>query len=438
MKKLFFWGLILHILYNLIILSTNNIISPAWNSKDENKTNLLSRYLIDTKSYIDAADNYIKYGVFGKKNNPDYHRTIGYPYIIYLFKSFFGNYWYISLTIFQTLIGALIYPLSFLIGRIFYPKNEKAIFWAVVMMMLLGGYFTKSLYVLTDMPLSVFFLAGIYFNLLAVIKKKNIFYIIIGFFLISIAALIRPVLILYPIAHFLILIYISKQYKTWHFRIIRKVVILSSLLLMVTINFSSFKMYYYYKTLTPTDILGINMFNYTVRNILTNEGELQKYFKLEEKINNEKDWLIKDIERKKIFYKTIKKHPLTAILFWIERGAAVHLFYPHYMQIGEIFGYYNKSVTGRNKKMQKTVFMQTVLYVFAGINIIIFLFFIFYLVKQLIFYKRFLFTIAIICIVFLVLGPSFLAPTAPRMRLPIEPFIFIFAFQYISSKFIHS
>ncbi len=433
--KLYIIGLIIHLLYNVVIISTDNVISHCWHVDNGNLTEIINMHNSDSRSYIESADGYIKEGVFSYKNMPDYHRTIGYPLIIAIFKMISWKYWYILLTIFQTFVGTLIYPLSFLIGKIFLPKDDKKIFYSIITMMLLGGYFTKSLYVLSDMTFSVFFLSGVYFSLLSTTKRNDILIIILGFILITFAALIRPVLILYPIVHFLILLYISKYYKTWNYQKTKLKVILSALLLILSVNISSVRIYHYYKNISPTDILGINMFDYTVKNVMIKENQLPKYIKLEKDINKERNWLIKDKKRKNIFFNTFKEYPVTTIMFWIKRGAFVHLFYPHYMQIGEIYGYFNKEKTGRNKPMTKSVFMQIVLYLFAVVNFIIFLFFALYLFEQLVYYKQILFFITILFMVFFVLGPSFLAPTSPRMRLPVEPFIFIFAFKYLFQNF---
>ena len=432
--KLFTIGLIIHILYNVIIISTDNVISHCWRIDNGDLTEIINRHNSDSRSYIESAEGYIKNGVFSYKNMPDYHRTIGYPFIIAILKIISAKYWYILLAIFQTFIGALIYPVSYSIGKIFLPKSDKIIFYAIIFMMLMGGYFTKSLYVLSDLTFAVFFLSGVYFSLLSTTKREGFFNIIFGFFLITFAALIRPVLILYPIVHFLILLYVSKYYKTWKFPKTKLKVILSALLLILTINISSFRVYHYYKNISPTDILGINLFDYTVKNVMIKENQLPKYLELDKDINKEKNWLVKDKKRKEIFFKTFKKYPVSTIMFWIKRGAFVHLFYPHYMQIGEIYGYFNKEKTGRNKPMIKSVFMQIVLYLFAVVNFIVFLFFALYLLEQLVYDKQILFFIAILFMVFFVLGPSFLAPTSPRMRLPVEPFIFIFAFKYLSQK----
>src|SRR5690606_25795667 len=122
---------------------------------------------------------------------PDYHRTIGYPLIIYLIKTLAGPYWYFGMVFFQTLFGALVYPLTYRIGRILFPEDTKAMYFATVALLGLAGYVTRSLYVMPDLTCAVFFLFGIYLSMKSIKEGKNINLLILGIASLSFSALIR-------------------------------------------------------------------------------------------------------------------------------------------------------------------------------------------------------------------------------------------------------
>jgi len=433
-KKLYIIGLLVHILYAIIVFSTDNIVSDCLQKDDGQLEELIIKYNYDSKSYIDSADNFLKIGIFGNGIKTDYHRTIGYPAIIALFKITLGGYWYFGLVFFQIIIGALIYPITFLIGKNLLKNNEKVLYISVLVLILLGGYFPRTLYVLTDLIFSVLFLLGVLLSILAVKTKDNIKLIIPGIIIFTIAAIIRPIMLIYPIAHILLLIYISKANSTWNYGSIKKVIWISGFVLLISCNFSSFRVNHYYGVFTPTDILGKDLLEYTTRNPYIYEGKLDEYLKIEKEIDTESNWVIKDKKRKRIFFETVKIYPVSTMRYILGRGALVHLFYPHYLQIGEIYGYFNREVNRNGKSMRKSVFMQILLYFFALVNVIIFLLFLFYIFEKLFLHKEIMFFIAIMAVVFFIVGPTFIAASSSRMRMPVEPIIIIFAFEYLFSK----
>ena len=105
---------------------------------------VLSNYKPDSEDYIQAADNYLEFGVFGHQEIPDYHRPVGYPSFIFICKIVLGDYWYYGLVVFQTILGVLIYPLIYKIGIAFFPGHRSSVFVASVMCMAFGAFLTKS------------------------------------------------------------------------------------------------------------------------------------------------------------------------------------------------------------------------------------------------------------------------------------------------------
>jgi len=428
-KKLFLCGLGVHLLYITILLTTNSIFSGFWHKDDGSLTEEIAGYHVDSRSYIKSAENYLEYGVFGNGNAPDYHRTIGYPFIICLFKVLFGKYWYMGLVFFQSVLGAFIYPVAYRIGITIFPDNKKKIFYSVAALILLGGYFTKSLYVMSDLSFAAFFLAGVYLSIVSVIKKKSYTFMTLGIVSLTLSGLIRPGLILYPAAHLLLLIFVSKYYNVWKQKRIKIIVWVSTIILIFTCNFSAFRVHRYYNSFSPTDVLGINMFQYSVKEILSKEGEERRYEKMKNEIDDEKNWLTQDKMRKKYFFETISEYPFSAMSYWI--GAAqAHLFTPHYMETGSAYGYFKRAVDDKNAKLKKSAVMAGVFYFFYLVNIFITLLCFLNLLKRFFIQKEYLFVISVFAVIFFITGPSFIAETGPRMRIPVEPFILIVAFDY--------
>ena len=322
------------------------------------------------------------------------------------------------------------YPIIYGIGTSIFSKSRKAIYNSVIIIVLLGGYFTKSAYVLTDLTFTFFFLLGTYLSIIAITGRKKIQLIIGGVTLLSFGALIRPSLILYPIVHFLLLLYIARKNNVWIHSSIKRIVWSSSTILILTVNLSSFRLYNFYGNFSPTDVLGINMFDYSVNEILSKKGKKEKYLQWESEIKSENNWLIKDKLRKDKFFETISNFPQMSMLYWL-RAATSHLISPHYMEIGAIYGYYKRDNT--LPKLRKSTIMQGVFYTFLFLNAITLLFGFLYLFHKLL-KKEYLLVLVFLSAIFLIIGPSFIAQTSPRMRIPIEPFLVILAFQYLENK----
>jgi hypothetical protein len=431
--KLFLLGVGVHLIYVIVLLISESTPSDFWQKDTGQLTDILGDYITDSRSYIESADNFMEHGVFGSGENPDYHRTIGYPFIIYLFKALVGPYWYIGLVFFQTLCGALVYPLTYHIGKIFFPKDNRSICFAVIALLGLAGYFTKSLYVMPDLTCAVFFLLGIYLSMNSIKEGKNITWLILGITSLSFSALVRPNLMLYPIAHFLLLFYIAKLYDRWSEKRTRQMVWFSSIALIITCNLSSFRMYHSYGIISPTNVLGINMFEYTVKKVLAKEGLQDEYNRMGQMVYNEDHWMIKDRMRKEYFFETINKYPLTAVRYWV-RAALDHLLTPHHMEIGRDYGYFKRDRVDGNIKLEKSRIMVAIFYIGSMVNFLIFGLCCLYLITDLSVNKNYLLVISICVLVAIIVGPSCLAQTSPRMRIPVEPFVLILAFKYLADR----
>lgn len=431
--KLFLFGLGIHLIYVIVMTISESTLSNFWQKDTGQLTEILADFIFDSRSYIESADNFMEYGVFGNGENPDYHRTIGYPFIIYLNKVLAGPFWYFGLVFFQTLFGALVYPITYHIGKILFPEDNKFLYFSALTLLGLAGYFTKSLYVMPDLTCAVFFLFGIYLSMNSIKEGKNIKLLILGIASLSFSALVRPNLMLYPIAHFLLLFYIAKLYGRWSDKRTRRMVWFSSIALIITCNLSSFRMYHSYGITSPTNVLGINMFEYTVKEVLTKEGQQEEYNRMEQNVNNEDHWMTKDKLRKEYFFGTISQYPVSVVLYWL-RAAVDHLITPHHMEIGVAYGYFKRDKVDGNIKMEKSKIMAAIFYIGSLVNLFLLGLGGLFLIKDLSVHKNYLLVISICVMVAIIVGPSCLAQTSPRMRIPVEPFILILAFKYLADR----
>jgi hypothetical protein len=431
-KQLFYLGLIVHTIYVLIIVCTHNRLSVFFQPDTGQLTELISNYSPDSRSYIESADNFIERAIFGRGDDIDFHRTVGYPFIISICKLSLGEHWYFGLALLQIILGSLIYPLCFFIGKALFQFDEKTLVRSIVVLMILGGYFTKSLYVLTDLTFAVFFLLGFYLSILSVTKKINYFLAVLALVMLTISGLIRPTLLLYPIASALIMIFISKKNEILHISLTRWFILIFSLTLWIGCNLSSFRLYKAYHSFSSTDVLGINMFDYSVKSILTNEGKKELYTQLQDSINSQNDWLVKDKIKKQIFIDVVKTYPISSISYW-KQAAKSHLLSPHYMEIGAVFGYYKEDVN-EGVQLKKSSVMLLVFYVFYFINWLIELLFVAYIIEQLFIKKNFLWVVGLLTVIAVIVGPSFIALTGARMRISIEPFILLPAILFLTES----
>jgi 4-amino-4-deoxy-L-arabinose transferase-like glycosyltransferase len=433
--KLFWLGLTIHLLYLLIIYVTGSYFADFWHTDHGQLTTVLSHTCPDSGSYIEAADNFRMHGIFGSGDSADYHRTIGYPFIIYIFKIFFGNGWYYGLVIFQAVFSAVIYPLIYGIGKILLNRETPALYYACLAVLFLGGYFTRTFFVMTDLLCAVFFILGIYLGLRSLLGERQLFFALASVLALSFAALIRPVLMLYPFVHILLLFYVAKLYNRNKLIPVQRLIIISTLLLALGCNSSSFRMYYYYKKWTPSDVLSINMFTYTVKEVTAKENNTALFEEENRVVNAEKDSFKQSRLRQDYFSQVIKKYPSGCLRYWTE-AIANHFLSPHYIETSGIYGYYKRNMTDCIQEKKASKLVAVLFYIFLVFNLLLILLpFSAALLYKVVKDKKYLFALTMTGFVLVIMGPTFIASTGPRMRMMVEPFMVIIAFDYLYAVF---
>ena len=139
-----------------------------------------------------------------------------------------------------------------------------------------------------------------------------------------------------------------------------------------------------------------------------------------------------------MFFKVVSNYPRLAILYWV-KVATKHLLSPHHREIVKAYMGNRQYMALKNYRPNKATMRSTFTVMWAGYYILYFLNAIILLLGALhlcykVSKKEYLFVFVFLSLIFLIMGPSFLAMAGSRMRLPVEPFLLILAFQYLEIK----
>jgi hypothetical protein len=308
-------GLCIHFVYLIILysfdISYENLQIPI--GKFQNNIWVCH----DVFSYFQPAINYYTFGVFGSGLSPDHFRTIGYPGLIVFFYTQFGDSWMIALQIFQAIAFAAMYPLVTATMEILLPHSNKLIKKTVFITLMVSGiYFAGVPFILTDTLFTFFFILGFYFALLSYKKNKSRD-VFLYFLSMTIAALIRPTLILLPILNVVIAYWVAKRF-TYAFKPILYRAMAYSIVLLLTTNLSTFRNYLNYSFLSPSSVIGLNAFKCLTKKILYLENEKKLYADYEKEISLAQNIVVVTKLRKKIMLQTIIQHPVSfvRVLCW--------------------------------------------------------------------------------------------------------------------------
>ena len=132
----------------------------------------------DSREYADYGYNLYRHGVFSKdfetsKPVPDSFRSPGYPFLIYLAFLLGGNNAYYPVIIYtQTIMGALLVPLSFWIGMRFLSLSWTLS--AALLVAISPHLIAMTSYVLTETLFGFLVLSTVYFFMVALEKNDSI------------------------------------------------------------------------------------------------------------------------------------------------------------------------------------------------------------------------------------------------------------------------
>jgi hypothetical protein len=387
----------------------------------------------DVTTYVQPAENFLKYGVFGKGYVPDYFRTIGYPALISFFKAIAGTKWLTLLQVFQCFIFAFIYPLISEIVRILSSeKTEKIVQFTFISLLLTGAYYTRSAMVLTDMLFLVFFTAGFYLGLMLYkhfTAKRLLLYITI----ISLTGLIRPTLSIFPLLNIALAYFIAKKESLSIKNSLLKSLGVSILLYLV-IQLPAYRNYINHRYFEASSVIGVNAFEYLTKKIYIAENNTVEFEKLKNNIDTISSISAKTQARKKAMFKTVVAHPITTAKVLAINSINVCLSNNLCSNIGNYFGYDWKLFKGSCYTYTVSPILKITSYLLMVFYAILWAIFGLKLVEM-IQTKKFE-----LLVIVLILGVMFMIPGiltgdgGSRFRLPFEHILFIFAFSYYLEK----
>ncbi len=266
----YFVGLFVNLLVVTILLSSDVTHNNLQLNEGKYANNIWKG--TDSPSYVSLARNYLQYGVVGEVDIPSSDRTVGYPIYLALMMKLFGKNWLIVVFFFQAALFAFIYPTLTKIIKLFFGNNNKLITWTFLFLLLSGVYAIYVTVILTDTIFTVLLTIGIYLGMAAVVKK-NWIYFLFHILFIGLAGQIRPLLFLYVIPNFFILISIAKKHNELNKKQVQLFIVSSSILVLVVCNLPTLRNYINYGVITPATVLQNNLFQTHATKILIEENQ---------------------------------------------------------------------------------------------------------------------------------------------------------------------
>ena len=334
----------------------------------------------------------------------------------------FGDNWLLAAFFVQALLFACIFPVLCQIARLLFNSTTKIITLSFLFLTLSGTYLVTVPVILTDLFFTVFLTLGLYLSLLVVIRNSWVCLagqvVVLGY-----AAQIRPVLGLYAIVNFVLMVHIAYKIHVLHRRKTGNLILVSSICLLVSGNLPALRNYVNHGFLKPTDVLATNMFDYLARSVLDRTNNSAEYYALAESVKKMGD--IKDATEIKERYAidVFKRHPL-ATLTQVGRNAIGIMLRGHWAVAAQFWGLNFKDLTMEEfMPLKKSLRVFVVEVLFNSIYALLYVFFWCYLIRL---YRLNEISLLLTTLVFVsyFLIPTFMVSGAgSRLRLPVEGII---------------
>ncbi len=424
----YFAGLLVSLVFLLVLMNSKAAYTNLQVPEGEYQHNRWAG--TDVMSYVNPARNYLQYGVFGEGNTPDYVRGIGYPLFLSVMMKVFGSKWLVATFLFQAVIFAFAYPILTKIAAILFNQKYPYVIPAFLFYLVSGAYFTKVPILLTDTFFSVFFIIGLYFGLLSIVKQSWK-YLFLQLFFIGYTAQVRPYLIFYPVLNVFILLSVARRYHISDSRKVKILISTSSILFLVLCNMQSFRNYLNYGFFAPSDVSSTILFTCLAKPVLVNVNEADSAEKMQAEIDKIDNIQKRSSLKRRYAINTFIEYPLPT-LKQVAKNAVSSLGAAHHYDIFRFWGYHwcDTNIPGK-MPFKKSSLVYAVRIIFYLVYFVIYLFFGFFLVR-LIREKKIFFFFTILIFLFSFLFSAFIAGGAARMRLPVEGIIIIFSFYEIS------
>jgi len=420
-------GLVVNIVFVVILLSTDVSYRNLQLPEGEYQNNIWAGS--DVMTYVRPARNYLNYGVFGRENVPDYHRTVGYPLYLALMMKLFGDSWHIWALFVQAILYASIYPALSKITQILFPEKPSLVVPAFCFFLISGAYFTRTPVLLTDLFFSVLFTIGVCFGLLSIVRQSWK-YLFLHLIAIGYAAQVRPALILYPVVNVFVLWLVARRHGVSNRTRVKAMIVTSLAVLVLVCNAPSIRNYVHYVFFKPTDVFANGLFTYLGGRTMIDNGEQDAYEEMRKNVYETDNVAQRITLMEKYAMQICKKYPVT-IMKQLIIYAAGNCLHSHLLVIPKYLGYNWRARPGERAPLKQSKLVFGLLVTWCVVYMLIWMFFLCYLLL-LIKEREWLFLFTISMLVCYILIPTFVAGGGGRMRLPVEGIIVVCAFYMIS------
>lgn len=387
----------------------------------------------DVLGYVNLARNYIEFGVVGEEYLPTSERTIGYPVLISVFINLFGENWLFYFYLMQAVIFAFVYPAVTKIIEIIFPGNKKLISAVFLFLLFTGVYFTYTTVIMTDTIFTVFLISGAAFGFYAVVKK-NYFLLLLQLLIIGIASQFRPILFLYVIPNILILTAVSVKYEILKEKKVKKIILISSVFLLLLTNIPSLRNYINYNVFSPSTVIEDNLLRSHATKILMEKEESETIEDIYSQIDTTEN--LAKMQETKIDYSisTYLEYPVLASILFI-KNVSKTLIRNHYSDFAHFWGYdFKDKIREVQTSLKKSEFVFMLTLLLGLIYLIIYFFFLLFIIK-LLKEKKYLYLFSIMIFTGYFLIPGGFVSEEVRFRQPVESFIVLFSFYEIQRIF---
>ena len=242
-------GIITILILGLVLRLFFFAVSQPW-EESVLKTKIL---IGDAKGYNRLANELIETGSL-KSSSYSQFRTPGYPFFISIIYSIFGNKPWVVLLI-QNFINAISLLGIFYLSRIFFNDNISYLSTILYTFDPLTIFYSNTL--LTETLFSFILVYSIY-SLFMGLKKERLKYFMISGILLGVCTLIRPITLYFPFVMFAIIFIYQKTRRSFRYYAI----IVFTLLFTVTIIPWMIRNYINYGYLNLTSFKGYNLLYY--------------------------------------------------------------------------------------------------------------------------------------------------------------------------------
>jgi hypothetical protein len=412
-------GALINIVSVLILVSNNSSHKNLQTPEGIYSDNLWNGS--DVLTYVVPARNFINFGVFGSGNAPDYHRTIGYPLFLSMLMMIFNDNWLLFSFFAQALIFASIYPALLKISNDLFDTQDNVRSASFIFFIVSGTYIVMVPVIMTDLFFSVFFTVGLYFGFESV-RKRSWPYLALHIIFIGYSAQVRPLLAVYPIIDFFILLYVSSKYYSVRTAKIYVVYTVSTVLLIILCNFPSIRNYVNYGFIGPSDVLYNNMLEFLAYNVIRNTSKVDEYNALQDNMKginsiNEKIHL-----KQRLAISIYREYPFMTLAQMAKNAIGIMLR-AHWSIIANFWGYNFKDNFERVMALRKSNFVFILECFFNLVYLIVYCLFSAFLIR-LLRLRKYMLLLIIVSFTSYFLVPTFMVNGAgSRMRLPVEGII---------------